>query len=317
MELRHLRYFVCVAEEGNVGRAALRLHISQPPLTRQVRDLEREVGAKLFERTHRGVELTNAGAVFLDEARRILELADAATERAQRAGKGAVGRIDIALFGTGIFGVIPILLRRFRDDYPDVKLVLHNMTKAQQLEALEQDRIDLAFNRLMRPVPGLVSEVLLREPLFIAAPSDHPIAKRPEARLRDFEGNPVVVFPTGTRPSFIDYFLDLCTNAGFSPNVVAEVDDVVHGLALVATGGGLCLVPRSATNLHLPGLTYRPLRDDPCPTVDLCCIRRERDTSPILARLLESMRETAAGLDGREVCADEKVGKRKRARKKA
>lgn len=299
MELRHLRYFVCVAEEQNIGRAAARLHMSQPPLTRQIRNLEDEVGARLFTRTHRGVELTNAGRVFLRDAERILGHAELAAERARRAGEGAAGRIDIALFGTGIFGVIPVLLRRFRDETPEVQLVLHNMTKAEQIEALESDRIDLAFNRLMRPIPGLVSEVVASEPLFVACPSDHALAARTAIDLAELEGLPVVVFPTGIRPSFIDYFVDLCRGVGFSPNVVAEVSDVVHGIALVATGGGLCLVPQSATNLHLPGVSYRPLHDAPRPGIDLCCIFRASNDSPVLARLLTSMRQTGRGLGGR------------------
>ncbi|MEQ8275081.1 MAG: LysR substrate-binding domain-containing protein [Deltaproteobacteria bacterium] len=168
------------------------------------------------------------------------------------------------------------------------------MNKAEQLEALEADRIDLAFNRLMRPIPGLTSEVLLTEPLFVAAPSDHPLAARTAIDLAELEGHPVVVFPTGVRPSFIDYFLDLCRGVGFEPEVVAAVSDVVHGIAHVATGGALCLVPRSATNLHVPGVAYRPLHDKPRPHIDLCCIYREGNASPVLARLLESMRATAA-----------------------
>ena len=296
MELRHLRYFVCVAEEQSLGRAAARLHISQPPLTRQIRDLEREVGAELFVRTTRGVELTNAGRVFLVDARKILGMAELASDRAHRAGAGTVGRIEIALFGTGIFDVIPKLLKQYRIDHPDVELVLHNMTKAEQIEALTDHRIDLAFNRLMRPIPGLVSEVLLTEALFVAAPEHHPLAARTAITLRELEGEPVVVFPTGIRPSFIDLFLELCDKAGFVPDVVAEVEDVVHGIALVATGGGLTLVPRSATNIRIPGVVYRPLSESPAPSVDLCGIHRRDDTSPILEQLLVSMRNTAKKL---------------------
>lgn len=296
MELRHLRYFVAVAEEQHIGRAAERLHISQPPLTRQIHQLEAEVGADLFVRTPRGMELTDAGRVFLDDARHVLELADQASERALRAGQGVVGRVDIALFGTAIFGAIPLLLRAYRRSHPDVRIVLHNMTKEEQLEALAQRRISLAFNRLMQPVPGIVSEVLVAEPLFVAAPSDHPLAARTAVRIAELEGEPLVLFPTGLRPSFIDRARELCANAGFVPNVVAEVADVVHGIALVATGGGLAFVPRSATNLHVPGVTYRPLHEAPRPTVDLCCIYREDDRSAVLAGLLLSMRATAPTL---------------------
>ena len=290
MELRHLRYFVAVAEEQHIGRAAARLHISQPPLTRQIRQLETELGATLFRRTPRGMELTDAGRVFLDDARNVLELTEQASERAQRAGQGALGRVDVALFGTAIFGAIPVLLRAYRRDHPDVRIVLHNMTKQEQLEALGQRRINLAFNRLMQPVPGIVSEVLLAEPLFVATPSDHPLAARTAIPITALEGEPLVLYPTGLRPSFIDRTRELCTNAGFTPNVVAEVAEGVHGIALVATGGGLAFVPRSATNLRVPGVTYRPLHGAERSEVDLCCIYREDDTSPALTGLLASMR---------------------------
>lgn len=293
MELRHLRYFVAVAEERNIGRAAQRLHISQPPLTRQIKQLEDELGTRLFNRTSRGVELTEAGLVFLGDARNILQLAEQASEKAQHAGTGSLGRIDIALFGTGIFGAIPVLLRAFRRDYPNVRLALHNMTKEEQIDALLQGRIGLAFNRLMQPIPGIVSEVILTEPLFLAAPNDHSLSARTAVSMSELDGEPLVLFPTGLRPSFIDRVHDLCVAAGFVPTVAAEVADVVHGIALVATGGGLCLIPRSATNIHLPGVVYRPLHETPRPQVDLCCIYRDDDRSPVLRGLLESIRETA------------------------
>jgi DNA-binding transcriptional LysR family regulator len=296
MELRHLRYFVAVAEEGHLGRAAHRLHLSQPPLTRQIHQLEQQVGTALFVRTPRGMELTEAGRTFLIDARHVLELTDRAAERAQRAGRGIAGRIDVALFGTGIFGAIPQLLRAYRRDHPEVRIELHNMTKDEQLEALAQRRIGLAFNRLMQPVPGIVSEVLLTEALFVAAPSDHPLATRPAIAVAELEHHPLVLFPTGLRPSFIDRARELCSAAGFSPNVVAEVADVVHGIALVASGGGFCFVPRSATNLHVPGVTYLALDEHPRPTVDLCCVYRDDDRSPLLATLLASMRATAPTL---------------------
>lgn len=297
VELRHLRYFVCVAEEQSIGRAAERLHITQPPLTRQIAQLERELDTVLFTRRSRGVELTNAGRVFLDDARRLLDLADQAGERAHRAGQGTTGRIDIALFGTGIFGVIPRLLRSFRADHPDVEVVLHDMRKEEQLDALAHRRIGLAFNRFVPPTTGIAVETLLVESLHVAAPNDHPLAARTAVRLVELEDEPMVLFPSGPRPNFVDQVRRMCHQAGFAPRVVAEVDDVVHGITLVATGGGLCLVPRSATNLHLPGVTYRPLHHSPEATVPLCCLYREDDRSPVLARLLDSMRANAPSME--------------------
>lgn len=296
MELRHLRYFVAVAEEQHIGRAAERLRISQPPLTRQIHQLENELDTTLFTRTSRGMVLTEAGRVFLADARTLLELADRASERVHRAGTGALGRLDIAVFGTAIFGAIPLLLREHQRQFPEVRLVLHNMTKDEQLAALSERRINLAFNRLMQPVPGIVSEVLLTEPLFVAVPAEHPLAARTAIAMAELEGQPLVLFPTGLRPSFIDVVTELCTTAGFTPDVVAEVADAVHAITLVATGVGLCLVTRSATNLHVPGVSYRPLHEKPRPTVDVCCLYRADDTSPALTSLLASMRASAPSI---------------------
>lgn len=296
MELRHLRYFVCVAEEGNIGRAALRLHISQPPLTRQIQQLEEQLGAQLFRRTTRGVELTDAGRVLYDDARNILALAERASERTSKAARGLLGRVDVAIFGSGIFGAIPRLLRQFREAYPEVGIVLHNMAKEEQIDALRHQRITLAFNRLMRPVPGLVSEVLLTESLFVAMPTGSRLAARTAVACAELEGESMVLYPTGSRPSFIDRVQEMCRAHGFAPRVAQEVGDVVHGLALVATGGAVCLVPQSATGLTIPGITYRPLQRNPHSDVDLCCIYRADDDSVILKTLLDSMRDAATGI---------------------
>lgn len=299
MELRHLRYFVAVADEQNISRAAARLHVSQPPLTRQIKQLEEELETQLFERSSRGVTLTDAGRVFLADARRLLEQVDIASHRARRAASGELGRIDVALFGTGIYGAIPHLLRAHRFELPDVEVVLHNMTKQEQLDALARGSIDLAFNRLMRPVPGLVSEVLMTEPLLVAAPEEHPVAQQPATELSALRDLPMVLFPTGYRPSFIDRVRDMCLAVGFEPDVRAEVADVVHGIAMVATGGAFCLVPHSATNVRIPGVSYVPLADRPRLEVDLCCIYRSDDEAPVLQRLLSSMRRAAPGVMAR------------------
>ncbi len=296
MELRHLRYFVAVAEEGNIGRAAERLHMSQPPLTRQIALLERELGAVLFTRTNRGVTLTNAGRVLLDDARRMLHLAEQAADRAARAGEGAAGRLDVALFGTGIFGAIPRLLRAFRTEAPDVKVVLHNMDKEHQIEALGHRTIDLAFNRVVTALPGLTAETLLLERLYVAVPEGHPLDARTAIRLAELDGEPLVLFPSGSRPSFIDVARQMCRDTGFEPKVVAEVADVVHGVALVASGGALALVPESGRNLRVPGVVYRALTDSPQLHIELCCIYRTDDDSPVLHRMLDSFRVTAATL---------------------
>ena len=293
IELRHLRYFVCVAEEGNIGRAALRLHISQPPLTRQIQQLEDHMGVQLFRRSNRGVELTDAGRVLYDDARDILGMTERAVERSSQAALGLLGRVDVAIFGSGIFGAIPKLMRNFRETHPDVSLFFHNMVKEEQIDALRHRRISLAFNRLMRPIDGLISEPLLTESIYVAAPSDSALASAEVVHLRELENVPLVLYPTGARPSFIDRVHQMCRAQNFSPVVAQEVGDAVHALALVASGFSATLVPQSATNLAFPGIVYKPLQQDPPAGVDLCCIYRADDESPILQALLKSMRQAA------------------------
>lgn len=290
MDLRHLRYFVAVAEEENIGRAAARLHISQPPLTRQIQQLEEELGVTLFTRTPRGMELTQAGELFLEEARNIRALVEQATERAQRAGQGKLGRLDVGIFGSAILDAIPKLLLAFRNRYPDVKVVLHTMTKAEQIEALRQRRISVGFNRMLAPLADLEIKQVTTETLLLAVPAEHPLAAQPVIRFGELQDHPMVLFPTGARPSFIDKVIGLCADSGFQPLISQEVGDAVTGVALVAGGFGVCLVPDSATTLQFPGVVYRQLADTPpnfC--VDLSCIYRKDDQSPILAAFLATV----------------------------
>lgn len=292
IDLRKLKYFVEVATEGNIGRAALKLNISQPPLTRQIQQLEEDLDVSLFERTPKGMTLTPAGQLFLTEARNILGLVDLATERTQRAGAGQLGRLDIAIFGTAILDVIPQVLLRYRDLYPDVNVVLHTMDKKEQIEALRQRRISVGFNRILAPLPDMESEPLLTEPLLLAINTNlgHP----PNAPF-DFQAlqhMDLILYPAQTPSSFGGRVLELCRQAGFEPNVAQAVGDAVTGVALVASGFGVCLVPECATTLKLPGVRYVELINTPPHTsVDLSCIYRADDQSPILQGLLGVVRE--------------------------
>ena len=168
MDLRRLKSFVVLAEELNFNRAAARLHISQPPLTRQIQLLETELGAPLFERQPKGLVLTAAGCTLLDDARRILGMADAAKDRAAQAGRGEIGRLDVGIFGSAIFHHIPRLLLQFRSRYPQVQISLHEQTKAEQIQALRERRLTIGFNRHVRPAPDLVVESVYQEPLLVA-----------------------------------------------------------------------------------------------------------------------------------------------------
>jgi LysR family transcriptional regulator, benzoate and cis,cis-muconate-responsive activator of ben and cat genes len=290
VELRHLRSFIAVAEEQSIGRAALRLHISQPPLTRQIHQLEEDVGAQLLQRTSRGVLLTDAGRLFLDEARNIVALAGLARERTRKAGQGKLGRVDIGIFGSAIFGTIPKMLLAYRQAYPEVNIVLHSMNKGEQVDALRERRINVGFNRLLPKTPDITSELIAMEKLYLAVNRSHPLSRQAEIPWRALAQHPLVLFPSGSRPSFIDWVLELCRQDGFRPKVAQEVGDAVNGVALVASGFGLCLVPESATNLRIPGVVYRPLKRSPPPEVDLSCIYRSDDESPILQSFLDIAR---------------------------
>lgn len=290
MDLRHLKSFLVVAEELNIGRAAVRLHISQPPLTRQIQQLEESLGARLLVRNNRGVELTEAGRRLVEEARAILSLAEQAAERTHMAAQGRLGRIDVGIFGSGIFGVVPKILLAFREAYPSVNLVMHNLTKREQIEALRQRRLTVGFNRLVPADEDIASEVILTEGLYLAVNRKESIAKKKEISWSEIGRYPLVLFPSGSRPSFIDWVLDVCRQDGFRPEVVQEVGDAVNGVALVASGFGVCVVPESATRMTLPGVVYRPLKRNPPPRVDLSCLYRAGDDSPILRAFLEVAR---------------------------
>jgi len=295
MDLRHLKYFLAVAEELNIGKAATRLHISQPPLTRNIRALEEEFGVDLFVRTTKGVELTQAGAMFKEEAANIRMLLEAAIDRVQRAGEGKLGRIDVAIFGSAIYDIIPKLLQDFKNKLPGVNIVLHTMNKSEQIEALRQRRITVGFNRMTSPEPDIGRELVATERLFVVLPEGHHLAKLVAIPFRALGEHPLVLFPNVGRPNFIDRVLELCKQQGFEPDIAQEVGDAVTGIALVARGFGITLIPESAaTAVRVVGTCYRPLADAPQAVVDLSCLYRASDQSPLLQSFLTVVREYRA-----------------------
>lgn len=291
MDFRRLKYFLAVAGELNFGRAATRLHISQPPLSRQIQLLEAEIGVALFRRTPKGVELTEAGIHFVEEARNMITLAERATERTLQAGLGKFGRIDVAVFGSGIFDLIPKLLLTFRRRYPDVKTVLHSMDRDLQLAALRDKRITVGFNRFFPGTPDIDVETVLRDKVVVALHRSNPLARHKAIRLRDLAEHPMILFPSSPRPGFMDFLIELCLSEGFRPKVAQETDDVVTCIALVSGGFGVSLVTESTMNLKLPGVVYRPIKKSPAPFVELSCLYRKNDQSPILRAFLEVVRE--------------------------
>jgi DNA-binding transcriptional LysR family regulator len=290
VEFRHLKYFLAVAEELSLSRAAKRLFISQPPLTRQIRQLEDELGVQLFNRTNKGVELTHAGTHFKAEAERLLSLADQSIDRTRLAQSGELGRLEIGIFGSATFSIIPAMLHQFRTLYPKVEISLNTLSKTEQITALRDDRLTIGFNRLYPQAADMVIEKVLSERIVLATHSDHPFARKSRIAFKSLANEPLILFPNKARPSMADEVIALCRNAGFTPNVIQETEDVVTSIALVSLGFGICCVPESATNLQLPNVTYVPLCS-PTPTIDFDCIYRRHDQSPILHAFLGIVRD--------------------------
>lgn len=288
-----MRYFLAVAEERHFGRAAERLHMAQPPLSRQIKSLEDELGTTLFLRTAKGVELTEAGQTLLAEVPNLLTLAQRARERTVLAGRGQIGRLEVGLFGSGVLDVIPRMLARFHAERPEVKISLHNLTKAEQLEALHERRITVGFNRLVPQEPGLVIETVLRERLQVALPVTHALCRRKTLRLVDLAQQPLILYPNVPMRGLAQEVLDAFRRDGVQPRVEQDVEDVLTAVALVAGGFGLAITTQSATNLRLPGVEFRPLDTPHLHDVELSCLYREDDSSPVLQAFLSVVHDFA------------------------
>jgi DNA-binding transcriptional LysR family regulator len=297
MDLRHMRYFLALAEERNFGRAAERLHMAQPPLTRQIRALEEELGTQLFIRTTKGAELTDAGLALLDEVPNLLALAQRAKERTQRAGQGLTGRLDVATFGSGILGAIPQVLARFHRERPEVKIVLHNLTKAEQLQALRERRITIGFNRLVPPQDDLSVEQVLREAMMVGLPTRHALTQQSSISIRDLDEVPLILYPNIPMRGLAEEVMAAFRLEGARLRIEQQVEDVLTCIALVASGFGLCITTASTANLQLPGVTYRPLQSTHLHDVELSCLYRRADPSPVLAAFLAVVRDFAAEMN--------------------
>ena len=281
-----MRYFQVLAEELNFGRAAARLHMAQPPLTRQIQALENDLGAALFERTPRGVLLTIAGQTLYDEVPNILSLVARARSRTEQAGQGRLGRIDVGIFGASILNVIPRVLSRFRAEHPEVELFLHTMTKAEQIEALRERRITVGFNRLVPKEPDIAVSIVLRERYLVALPASHRLCANAEITLADMAGEPLILYPNLPMPGLAQQVLAAFARKGLAVRVVQQVEDVLTSIALVSSGFGLCITTASAASLQLPHVEYRPLKSRSLHDIDLSCLYRRDDKSPILRQFL-------------------------------
>jgi len=299
VEMRHLRYFVAVAEELHFGRAAARLHMSQPPLSQQIRQLEGRLGFELFHRTKRRVQLTVAGHAFLTESRRILDLLERAIRIGEQTSRGEHGELAMGFVSSASYSVLPSVLRRFRRSYPGVEVILRELPAGMQIASLVEKRIDIGLARPPIEHPDLETITIYEEPLVVALPAHHSLGNARCVSLSDLSVEPFVLFPRDLAPGLYDQIISLCQQAGFSPRVVQEASQMQTIVSLVAADIGVAIVPGSVRNVQRPGLVYKPL-GKPIPKTALALIHRKADPSPVVHRFLDLMRASAGTFGERD-----------------
>jgi DNA-binding transcriptional LysR family regulator len=294
VELRHLRYFVAVAEELHFHRAAERLHMSQPPLSQQIRALETELGVELLRRNRRRVELTEAGGAFLVEARAILTSVQHAGDLARRVARGEIGKLSVGFVGSAMYATLPEILRAFRQRHPEVELQLRPFPTAPQLEALRDGRVDVGFLRPPVQRAGLEIETIQRETIVVALPTDHPLAGSPSVAISQLREETFVLLARTESPGVYDSLALTLSELAGNPRAVQEADDMQTLIGLVAAGIGVALVPISVSLLERPGVAYRALSGR-APTVELALAWRSGPLAPVVAAFLAVAREMPAG----------------------
>ena len=295
MELRHLRYFVAVAEAGSLTVAAARqLHTSQPSLSRQIRDLEHEVGAQLLTRRARGIELTPAGQAFLDHARGALSQVEAAGEAARRVAHPSRPCFTMGFLTGHELKWMPEALRILRDELPNIDVMISSQYSPLLADGLSKGKIDAAFLRPEKGVPELAYRVLVKEPLMVVLPSDHRLAALKAISPRDLVGETFVTV-SDTAPVLRMVIDNYLKRSGINIKPTHEVDNLAMAMSLIASTGGIGLLPAYAQNFLLSSVTSRPLKGD-TPTVDLVLGYKKSNQSPILKLLLSKLDDLVASV---------------------
>lgn len=323
VDIRRLRYFIAVAEERHFGRAAERLHVAQPALSRQVAQLEASLGCILFDRTRNQIKLTAAADALLPRARDILLRVEQAALLARRASEGAIGVLEVGFVGSATYSVLPEILRDYRAAQPDVDLQLFAMNTAELRLGLIEGRLQAVFARPGIDDPEIVNERVVVEPLIVALPDDDPLAAKEVVALEELRDRPFVLYPHHPRPSFADEILRICREAGFSPQVSQETMEVQTALGLIAVGVGVSLVPASVERSHRHGIAYRRLQA-PAPQTELSLCYRRDNTGEVLREFRSAVHRVTSTLrkdashdllrgDGREDPARRRPGPRRTA----
>jgi DNA-binding transcriptional LysR family regulator len=292
MELRHLRYFVTVADERSFSSAAKKLHIAQPPLSQQIQSLEAELGVKLFDRKNRPLQLTLAGLAFLEESRSTLENLEQSIHRTQRIHRGELGCLTIGFTSSVANGVLPNILRTFKQDYPEIKLILREDNSAFQIERLRDHQTDIVFvyqNHDLTKANDLGIMPLSQEMLVVVLPQNHPLAVQSQISLTDLANEEFIMPRSPVVSNLPEQITDLCEQAGFTPKVVQEATFTVTILGLVAGEMGISILPSSVQNLQRQGVVYRPIQEK-TPVNQLIAVWRYAHSSMVLPQFLQLLK---------------------------
>ena len=286
MELRHLRYAVAVADAMSFTRAAASLNIAQPPLTQQIRALEKELGLELFSRTTRKVDITPAGRVFIQHARRVLSAVDDMKVASRRVHRGEVGRIAIGFLSSIAFDHFPRVIRAFRTRYPEVEVELRELKHLALLQSLRSEALDVVFIRNFFDDDAIHSRRLLQEKFVAVLPRDHKLTRRSSVSPAQLRDEPFVSVVSRAAPSVYSHTLAICRRAGFHPRVVQEANDIQSCVGLVSAGIGVSIVPDTIRALSVPGVSYSPLRGV-TDTMEIVVAWRACETNQVITRFVE------------------------------
>lgn len=289
MDLRHLRYFTTVAAEGSFSRAAEKLNMAQPPLSRQIQQLEEELGTRLLDRG-RPLKLTEAGRYLFDQSMQVMQRVDEMKATTKRIGMRMVFQFRIGFVASTLYDALPELIRAFRALSPEVEVQLLEMTTLEQIGALKDGRIDVGFGRLRFEDDMLVREVLREEPLCVAIGAPHErLSAKARTKLADLEAEPLILYPHSPRPSYADQVLSFYREAGLTPRIGMEARDVQTALGLVASGVGICVVPASIRRFGRADVHFLDL--DETFSSPIILSHRKNDASALLRQLVKLTRE--------------------------
>ncbi len=293
MELRQLRYFLAVADYLHFTEAADFLGIAQPPLSQQIRKLERELGTPLFIRHPRRIELTEAGRLFRERAQRIIDDAALAMAEAQNAGRGEAGRLTLGFAGSTVFHpLVPTVLQKYRHAFPDVRIDCEESNSSVLLERVLESKVDAAFVRLPLDCRGLSVQPLAVEEVLAVLPPRHRLSRRRSIDLAELAGDPLILFPRPIGPDLYDSIISACRTAGFNPAVSMESPQISSTLGMAAAGFGVTLVPSSMRRIQTSGVTWQELKGHSLHTT-IALVHRPRAKAPTVQNLTRIVRDAA------------------------